>query len=150
MEAKENWISPDGYLLNINQITRDIITGNFEICLDKDRLFIPFEGLTNIYHNNQIEFCFVIDWHSYVANGTCYTSFTGKNYFENNIEHIILKWLLVCEMNKPEQNLRIRGRNKFLKVFERFNNQGLVKESNNLPHPFFIDVIKTKVSFGKI
>ena len=146
MEAKETWISPEGYLLHINQLTEDIIAGNFELRLNGDQMLTPFKGLRNICHRNRTEFCFIINWHLYVINGNCYTSFVGKNYFVNNVEYISLKWLLVHEINEPEQpNLSIRGRNKFTKIIKKFNNHHLVKESNTLPHPFFIDMIKTRI-----
>ena len=150
MEAKETWVSHEGYLLYINQLTKDIIAGNFEISLDEDQTLIPFTGLRNVCGSNQMEFCFVIDWHLYLVNGNCYTTFIGKNFFENNIEYVSLKWLFVHEINKPEQpNLSIRGTNKFTKVLEKFSNQRLRKEFNNLPHPFFIDTINTSVGLER-
>ena len=146
MEAKENWISPEGYSLNINHLNQDMIVGDFKISLSGNDLFIPFEGLINICHGNQMEFCFIVDWHFYVTSGTCYTSFAGKNYFDNDVEYLSLKWLLVHEIDKPEkQNLSIRGKNKFIKVSKEINNLNFANGSDNLPYPFFIDVIKTKV-----
>ena len=146
MEAKEHWISSEGYSLNINQLNQDTITGNFTISSNGDKLFVPFEGLISICYGNQLEFCFIVDWHLYVTDGRCYTSFVGKNYFEKNIEHISLKWLLVHEIDRSiKQNLSIRGGNKFIKVSGKINNQGSYNESSNLPWPFFIDMVKTKV-----
>lgn len=150
METKENWISLEGYSLNINHLNQDIITGSFKIRLNEDYLFIPFEGLINICHGNHLEFCFIVDWHFYVTNGTCYTSFIGKNYFEDDIEYLRLKWLLVYEIIEPKkQNLSIKGRNKFIKVSNEIINMDFNSESGNLPYPFFIDAIKTKVGSEK-
>ena len=146
METKENWISKEGYSLNISRLNQDVISGNLEIGLDGEDMLVPFEGLINHRFGNQFEFCFIVDWHSYVANGICYTSFVGKNYFKNDIEYIGLKWLLVYEINRPKlQNLSIQGKSKFIRVLKEINNQDLSRESNNLPCPFFIDMIKTKV-----
>ena len=150
MEAKENWISPDGYALNINHLNQDMIKGDFKIRYNGDHVFIPFEGLINICFGNHLEFCFIVDWQFYVSNGICYTSFAGKNYFNDGSEYISLKWLLVYETDLPsKQSLSVKGKNRFVKVSETINSIDSVNDSDNLPYPFYIDVIKTSVNIEK-
>ena len=150
METNENWISPEGYLLNINQLNQDIITGDIQINLNSDYLVIPFEGLINSCYESELEFCFVIDWDYHVNGGICYTTFVGKNYFENRIEYISLQWLLIHEgEGLTIHRISIKGKNRLFRAPNKISDLVFGNESNNVPYPFFIDAIKTNAEMIK-
>ena len=150
MEAKENWISPDGYAFDINHLNQDMIKGDFKVRYNGDHVFIPFEGLINICFDSQLEFCFIVDWQFYVSDAICYTSFLGKNYFNNDLEYVSLKWLLVYETNSPNmQSLSVKGKNRFVKVSDEIDGIDSIDGANNLPYPFYIDIIKTNMNIER-
>ncbi|MDN5215550.1 hypothetical protein QQ020_25960 [Fulvivirgaceae bacterium BMA12] len=145
METKENWISPEGYSLKISQLNQDVITGDIKINLNNDYLVMPFEGLINICYGKELEFCFVIDWDYHIQDSICYTTFVGKNYFENSIEYIGLRWLLVHEGEGLKiHKVSIKGKNRLFKASGKVNNLVFANESNNVPYPFFMEAMKTK------
>lgn len=150
METKEIWISPEGYLLNFTKINQDVIEGDIKINLNNDYLAIPFEGLINICYGRELEFCFVVDWAYPIMGGICYTTFVGKNYFENSIEYISLRWLLVHEGEGLKiHKVSIKGKNRLFKASKKVNNLIFANESNNVPYPFFNEALKTNSEMVK-
>ncbi len=148
MGSVESWMSSKGYSLHLNRLSKDTVRGSLDINLNTRCITLPFKGLTNSESNSTLEFVFFIDWNYYVVCESCYTCFLARKNISQEVEYLNLSWLMIYKNSGfKTRNISIKGNNFLIDILGKTNSLKFPKESNQVPYPFPIDIVESKVDW---